>query len=87
MPWKYLRMTRRCTCVTQDLAGRGKMIFVQRFIMNRCYFLRTKHRIPMDAVFCCMMISCYASDPLSWVVFQSKQEYSRREKSAETEYL
>ena len=25
MPWKYLRITRRCTCVTPDLAGRGKM--------------------------------------------------------------
>lgn len=26
MPRKYLRMTRRRTCVTPDLAGRGKMI-------------------------------------------------------------
>ena len=25
MPWKYLRITRRCTCVTPDLTGKGKM--------------------------------------------------------------
>ena len=31
MPWKYLRILRRCTCVTPDLAGRGKMNMVQRF--------------------------------------------------------
>ena len=36
MPWKYLRISRRCTCVAPVL--QEKENDTQRFNMNRCIF-------------------------------------------------
>ena len=38
MPWKYLRMTRRCTCVTLDLTGRGKMNYCSGSFGTAAFF-------------------------------------------------
>ena len=39
MPWKYLRMTRRCTCVTPDLEEKEINDMLQRFSFRTAAFL------------------------------------------------
>ncbi len=50
MPRKYLRITRRCTCVAPDLMEEEKMI-QQRFSLNRCIFLQHESRSLWTAAF------------------------------------
>ena len=38
MPWKYLRMTRRCTCVTPDLEEEEINDMLQRFFSEPLRF-------------------------------------------------
>ena len=69
MPWKYLRILRRCTCVTPDLAGRGKMNMVQRFFGTAAFFLQRDtavEKLPLRH----LRFICYLpdrEDPAEWI--------------------
>ena len=42
MPRKYLRITRRCTCVTPDLNQEKEKCFLQRFHSEPLHFFMKK---------------------------------------------
>ena len=50
MPWKYLRMTRRCTCVTPDLEEEEINDMLQRFFSEPLRFY-VKIPLPFAAGF------------------------------------
>jgi hypothetical protein len=50
MPWKYLRMTRRCTCVTPDLEEEEINDMLQRFFSEPLRFYG-KTPLPLAAGF------------------------------------
>lgn len=45
MPRKYLRMTRRCTCVTPDLKEEEKMNSCSGSGLSRCIFSQKNRRL------------------------------------------
>jgi len=70
MPRKYLRITRRCTCVAPDLMEEEKMI-QQRFSLNRCIFLQEEAAVQRLRLF---VIPYSYPEPLCF--FRNRPVYS-----------